>query len=76
MQKDRNLENIDFPMVFTIYSARSPFAMKTKIDATGGTAPLQKNSETTQANIRKISKNLQTSCKNLKKNKVRQTNAF
>ena len=61
MQQEENLENVDSLLCFTVFSARSPFARQTKIEATGCAAQLQKcteNAQATSTKFKKIFKNL------------------
>ena len=57
--KERDLENIDFSLVFAVFFAMAPLAEIAKIDTLECAARLEKRTESTQKNIGKIDKNRQ-----------------
>ena len=57
--KERDLENIDFSLVFAVFFAMAPFAGMAKIHTLECAAWLEKRTENTQKNIGKIDKNRQ-----------------
>ena len=58
IQKERNLKNIDFPMCFTVYSARSPFARKAKIEKMGSADSFKKTMQAHKQKVLECSLNL------------------
>ena len=61
LQEARNLENVDFILVFTVYSAMSHFARTTKIEATERAALLQRCNDGAQEKVQNSPKIVETS---------------